>query len=95
LQISAAPSDIAGIVQVVHDVATKTQIVAERAFLQTLGGGCQQPIAAYAEIEAGNILKLHGIAWLGQETQPRRGLRSGSFNQPEALGRFLAEEISR
>jgi len=95
LQIRADAGDISEVVQVMRDPTTAAQVAAERAFLQALGGGCQQPIAAYAEIEPENILKLHGIAWLGRETEPRRGQRSGSLNQAEALGRALAEEISR
>jgi len=95
LQIRDGASDISGIVNVLNDSMTATQVATERSFLQALGGGCQQPIAAYAEICPENRLKLHGIAWLGDETAPRSGVRSGSIDQPEALGRALAEEISR
>ena len=95
LQTRAGASDISEITGVVHDSMTEAQVAAERAFLQALGGGCQQPIAAYAEICPENILKLRGIAWLGRETEPRRGQRSGSFDSSEDLGRALAEEISR
>jgi hydroxymethylbilane synthase len=95
LQIRADAGDIPKIVRVMHDPATAAQVAAERAFLQALGGGCQQPIAAYAEIEADNRLNLCGIAWLGEETEPRRGQQFGSFEQAETLGRALAEEIAR
>ena len=95
LQVRADADEISKIVRAIHDPTTATQVAAERVFLQGLGGGCQQPIAAYAEIEADNILNLRGVAWLGHETEPRRGHRSGSFEQAEALGHALAEEISR
>lgn len=36
--------------------------LAERAFLQTLEGGCSSPVAAYARIEQGQLL-LRGLDW--------------------------------
>jgi len=95
LQIRADAQGISEIVHKVHDTTTAAQIKAERSFLQALGGGCQQPIAAYAEVCPENVLKLQGIAWLGDEAEPRRGERSGSLHEAGDLGRILAEEISQ
>jgi porphobilinogen deaminase len=64
-------------------------------FLEALGGGCGEPIAAYAEVCADNVLKLEGIAWLIGETTPRRGKLVRRIDQAEALGIDLAVEISR
>jgi porphobilinogen deaminase len=64
-------------------------------FLQALGGGCGEPIAAYAEVGADNLLKIEGIAWLIGETEPRRGKLVRRIDQAEALGVDLAVEISR
>jgi hydroxymethylbilane synthase len=43
-----------------HDVATAAATVAERAFLEGLGGGCAVPIAAHGSLHAGGLLRLRG-----------------------------------
>jgi hydroxymethylbilane synthase len=88
-------ADIRTLVRTVHDPVTAAAVTAERMFLQALGGGCGEPIAAYAEVDADNLLKLEGIAWLIGETEPRRGKLVGRIDQAEALGVDLAVEISR
>ena len=42
------------------DAATRTAVLAERALLRKLGGGCQVPIAAHARVEGGR-LRLDGL----------------------------------
>jgi hydroxymethylbilane synthase len=46
----------------VHHEATARAVRAERAFLRGLEGGCQLPVAAYAEMPRGDMgrLRLHG-----------------------------------
>ena len=48
--------------------------LAERAFLQTLDGGCSSPVAAYARIQQGQIV-LRGLYWdeQGWEIQQTQG----------------------
>ena len=43
----------------IHHQATALAVIAERAFLSGLGGGCAMPIAAYANVEQG-YLSLQG-----------------------------------
>jgi hydroxymethylbilane synthase len=87
--------DVRTLVRALHDPVTAAEVTAERMFLQALGGGCGEPIAAYAQIDADNLLKLEGIAWLIGETTPRRGKLVRQFDQAEVLGVDLAVEISR
>jgi hydroxymethylbilane synthase len=87
--------DVRNVVRCVHDPVTWAAVVAERMFLQALGGGCGEPIAAYAEVTDDNLLKLEGIAWLIGEPEPRRGKLVRRLDQPEVLGVDLAVEISR
>ncbi len=42
------------------DAATRAAVLAERALLRKLGGGCQVPIAAHARVEGGR-LRLDGL----------------------------------
>jgi hydroxymethylbilane synthase len=87
--------DIRTLVRALHDPVTAAEVTAERMFLQALGGGCGEPIAAYAHVEAGDLLKLDGIAWLIGDTEPRRGKLVRQVDQAEVLGVDLAVEISR
>jgi hydroxymethylbilane synthase len=43
-----------------HDVATAAATLAERAFLEGLGGGCAVPIAAHGSLHGGALLRLRG-----------------------------------
>jgi len=87
--------DIRTLVRALNDPVTSAAVTAERMFLQALGGGCGEPIAAYAEVDAGHLLTLEGIAWLIGETEPRRGKLVRRLDQAESLGVDLAVEISR
>ena len=62
-------------------------ILAERAFLTAMGGGCQLAVAAYAQIVGGQIW-LRAVSFLGQK--PVRGETRGAWTEAEALGRELA-----
>jgi hydroxymethylbilane synthase len=87
--------DIRNLVGVLHDPETAAAVSAERMFLHALGGGCREPIAAYAQAMPGELLKLEGIAWLIGETKARRGQLTRRIDKPETLGVDLAVEISR
>jgi hydroxymethylbilane synthase len=87
--------DVRTLVGALHDPETAAAVEAERMFLHALGGGCREPIAAYAEVLPDNLLKLEGIAWLIGETKPRRGQLVRRLDQPEVLGVDLAVEITR
>jgi hydroxymethylbilane synthase len=95
VQTRANDKDILQLLQPLHDTRTAAQVTAERMFLHALGGGCDEPIAAYAEISADNLLRLDGIAWLVGEQEPRRGHLLRRLDQAEVLGVDLAVELSR
>lgn len=44
----------------IHDAATALAVIAERAFLAALGGGCSVPVAAYARPQRGGAFLLQG-----------------------------------
>ncbi len=88
-------TDIRSLISVLHDAETAAAVKAERMFLHALGGGCREPIAAYAEINEEGLLRLEGIAWLIGEYKPRRGEIIGRLDQAEELGVELAMRISQ
>lgn len=72
-----------------NDATTFACVTAERAFLRGMGGGCQIPIAAYAEPQ-GAEFRMRAISFLSKP--PRRGELTGA--DPDILGRELARKLS-
>ncbi|MBI5441152.1 MAG: hydroxymethylbilane synthase [Deltaproteobacteria bacterium] len=72
--------------------ATWTAVLAERALLGTLQGGCQVPIAGFAEIE-GDELRLRGLVGNLDGTVLLRGERRGPASEAPELGKALAQEL--
>jgi hydroxymethylbilane synthase len=75
-----------------EDPATRKVMDAERAFAARLGGSCQSPIAAYAELD-GNRITLRGLVAEPDGSRLLHDSLSGSAENPAALGRQLAERI--
>lgn len=73
-----------------NDVHTHACVLAERAFLRGMGGGCQLAVGAYGEI-AHSELSLRGISFLAGV--PRRGGRRGAIAEAEIIGSALAAEL--
>jgi hydroxymethylbilane synthase len=80
-------------VQALDDPAAHTAVSAERAFARRLGGSCQSPIAAFAELEAGGRLTLRGLVAEPDGSKLIRDCISGSAEDAEELGARLAERV--
>jgi hydroxymethylbilane synthase len=78
-----------------EDPATRSATGAERAFLMSLGGGCQVPIGALATPLAGEVgsLRLDGLVAEPDGGTLLRGTRTGALDHPEEIGKALAEEL--
>ena len=72
--------------------ATRFCCLAERAFLRSLGGGCQFPIAAHAIIDE-ETLKLDGLVATPDGTEILRDQLSGQVTTAEKLGSSLAKQL--
>ncbi len=75
------------------DADTTVCVRAERAFNHRLQGGCQVPVAAYAEWIGGDQLRLRGLVGAVDGSLVLRGERCGPAAAAEALGTGLAEEL--
>ena len=71
---------------------TRLACLAERAFLRSLGGGCQLPIAAYAIVREKRI-RLDGLVTDTQGNQIVRDRIAGGLDDAEELGKRLAEQL--
>lgn len=74
------------------DPAARLTTTCERALLNQLGGGCQVPIGACAEM-AGTRLRLQGVVADPDGSRVIRETREG--DDPEALGAALGESLLR
>jgi hydroxymethylbilane synthase len=95
LQTRKGADDEIDLMRGLHDAASSAAVTAERMLLHALGGGCEEPIAAYAHPEPGGKLRLDAVAWLFDEAQPRRGHLVRKIEHAERLGIELAVELSR
>ena len=82
----------AELLQALEHPATRLGMDAERAFAARLGGSCQSPIAAFAELDADRIT-LRGLVAEPDGSRLLRDSVSGHSENPVALGRQLAERI--
>lgn len=71
---------------------TRTCVLAERAFLAGLDGGCQTPVAGHAVLTGKNICLEGLVAEPDGNVVLRKRMESASF-EPELLGRLLAEAM--
>lgn len=70
---------------------TLSCVIAERAFLSAMGGGCQLAVAAYARIMDGHLW-MRAVSFLGEK--PVRGEIRGVTADGEKMGWQLAAELT-
>ena len=79
----------------VHHAGTALAVAAERAFLRTLEGGCQVPVAAHAALD-GEVLRLHGrvVSLRGERgVEGRDASTPRDEQEADDLGARLAERL--
>lgn len=75
-----------------NDAETSIRVRAERAMNHRLEGGCQVPIAGYAELEQG-LLMVRALVGEPDGTQIYRASISGPMENAEEMGIALAEDL--
>jgi len=84
--------EINRLLSALHDPDTSLCVSAERAMNARLNGGCQVPIAGFAELR-GDQLFMRGLVGHPDGSVLYRAERSGSHDQAENIGRQIAEEL--
>jgi hydroxymethylbilane synthase len=74
------------------DPRTRAAVLAERALLRSLGGGCQVPIAAHATVEGGR-LSLDGLVATLDGTKVLRESLDGDATDAALVGEELAARL--
>lgn len=88
----AGDSDTEKMLAAIHDTPTGDRLVAERAFLLTLDGSCETPIAGLATLD-GDILHLRGEILRPDGSEVITGDRSGPISDGGQMGVDLAQEL--
>jgi hydroxymethylbilane synthase len=94
LEIRGDDEHTRSLLESVNHFGTFVAVRAERAFLLALGGGCHTPIAALGTFDtAKKIVRLEGAVFSLDGKKQLRGELSGAADDPESLGKKLAEEL--
>lgn len=75
-----------------NDIHSSVCVTAERALCKRLGGSCQVPIGAFAEV-VNDKIKLRGLVGRPDGTTLLRAEAIAEFNNMQALGVGVAEEL--
>ncbi len=94
VEIRADDADARALVAQLDHAPTRAATNAERAFLRALGGGCQVPVAAFAQV-SGDSLHLRGLIANEDGTRIVRGEISGGVNSVELLGANLVKQLQQ
>jgi len=92
LEVRAEDSQTEELLKPLHDTITEIQIKAERAFLDTIKGGCHMPVGAYCIIQEDNAL-LHVL--FGDEEGKKLVYMSmeGKISETEKMGHDIANKM--
>jgi len=92
IECRADDNEINIFVQALHDEDTTIRVTAERAMNARLNGGCQVPIAGFAEIQ-GDQLLMRGLVGSPDGKILYRAERQGSFAQAKEIGIAIADDL--
>jgi len=92
IEIRENDPEVEAVVAKLHHLNSAYAILAERALLRTLEGGCQIPIGALGDIQ-GDKMTLHGLVGSLDGKEVLRSEVSGSVTEAEELGIKLAEQL--
>ena len=90
IEIREGDERIVTICERLNHFNTRQCVIAERAFLAAMGGGCQSPVAAYAEV-VGSRLEMRALSFTHGPV--RRAQAKRSLKEAVELGQQLAAEL--
>jgi len=95
IEVLAANRDAAALVAPLEDSATRAATAAERAVSRLLGGSCEVPLAAYAELEPDGRLRLRARVGNHRTGELVAAEAFGATDDPEALGVEVVDRLKR
>jgi len=85
-------AEIFSYIKVLHDEDTSIRVTAERALNAALNGGCQTPIAGFAEIKADRLF-LRGLVGSPDGSRLYRASGETELHKAAQLGSAVAEQL--
>jgi hydroxymethylbilane synthase len=92
LEIREEDSKTLRLVKFLNDQATRRRVLAERAFLKTLQGGCRVPVGISSAVKGRKIF-LTAAVFSAKTSASIFEKISGAANSAEILGRRLAQKL--
>lgn len=92
IEIRSDDEEVRELLRVLHSEKTALAVMAERAFLKTMEGGCQVPLGAYAYFQNGELIIIGFISDLESERFYKMSFK-GLPSEAERLGIALAKEL--
>jgi hydroxymethylbilane synthase len=94
IELRGDDGEVRDLLQALHHEPTARRVTAERALNNRLQGGCQVPIAAYADyLDEGYTLRLRGLVGRPDGSLVLRAEAQGPAGDAGALGVQVAEEL--
>jgi len=93
VEVREGDARVTELMQPIDDRSASVALRAERAVVDRLGGGCQMPIGAFAQITRGDTLSITSIVVSTDGTRSVRATVEGSVSAPEQLGRQAADTL--
>ena len=92
IEARAADSRMMSRVAAIDDQRSRAALDAERTVVTRLGGGCQMPIGAYADV-SGETITLSAIVLSLDGAQVLRAESRGPMSEASAVGNAVAEDL--
>lgn len=91
IEVLRSNQRVCEIVRTLNHIASEESVACERALLHALGGGCQVPIAAYAEHSGDGRLTLTALVARPDGSEVMREQQAGE--SPTSLGELVAKRL--
>jgi hydroxymethylbilane synthase len=92
VETRTADTRVADALRAVDHAGTRTQALAERAFIRRLGAGCHTPVGGHARL-VGGALAIAGLVASADGVTMLTAEVSGPAAEAEALGERLADDL--
>ena len=92
LEVRRGDQKTMGLLDFLNHADTQTEVIAERAFLKTLEGGCQAPIAGFARVN-GDALFIEGLVAELDGSRIFKETMTGKRDQAEEMGIRMAQKL--
>lgn len=93
IELRTGDTEVLELLQTVHHEQTARRVIAERAMNLRLNGGCQVPIACFAEYQQDGQLRLRGLVGRPDGSEILRAEAYASTQDAEQLGESVAEQL--